>query len=1515
LEGGATTIKRLIISSLLLLLFFSYGKSIEAAQSADYTEKTPQVEYDWGLGGPNGLKDNFIAQFDQSQQLEKGDYFIQTLADDGVKVDVNDKTVIERLSYSYTSLVDRAVLTDTQKGPYDIQTTYREGIKSSIIFSHVVPFNNWLAYYYSNNTTSGTPKAAKIIPGNSEDTLSVDAGTTSPVPGKIPEEGYSAKFVTAKKIEAGDYILRVGADNGVQVYLDGKLVVDRFENARVKEEAVKVKVSNQTKGDQTHWIEVRYKHSSGSSNLNLLLQPYKEALDISPSDGWVGEIFSGSDFNGQSIILGGNEAISPLKNLDLNWGSGSPHPKIPNDHFSATFNRKWNIDSTDLYSIQVGADDKVRVYVDGELIIDSWKYVRGGNREAQIPLTKGVHDIKVEYYEHILNARIKVDIVKESADYIEKKPSLKHNWGAKGPLSNKYDHFTAKFDQSQYLNKGDYFVQTYADDGLIMDVDGKTVINRWNYSPQYVDRSLLTNISAGNHTITTLYSEGVKGAGIYSDIVPFGDWLAYYYGNEDFEGTPLTSKVIKGIGSSNNLKETNWQESPLPGVVPKDHFSATYSTAMKLSAGDYVLRTGADDGLQVYIDGKLVLDRFSPVGYREDDIKVHIEDNDNASDKEVHWIEVKYKDGVLSSRVDVELQPYTEIEDPSVSDGWVGEVFPSMDFTGTPVVLGGKSATNKIDELDFDWGRGSPSPFIEDDYYSTRFKKKVNITDPGYYVLNTWADDGVKVYVDGQRMIDSWGYQSDHLRQAGVNLSSGEHIIMVEHFDKILGSKIKFKLEKGKDHYTATEKSLSYNWGDFGPTVEVQPDNFTATIDQSQYLSGGDYFIQTMADDGVRVDFNDNRVIDRWNYSSDSIIDRALITGVSQGNQKITTNYRDGVKEALLYSDIVPFGDWVAYYYPNQTLAGSPIGSKVIEGHGGYDALRENNGNGSPIPNKVPEDDFSASYVSAKRITAGEYVVRAGADDGIQVLIDGKMVVDRFTNGGFREDAVKISITDRSNAGASEKDIHWIEVRYKEATQGSRVEFLLQPYNDVTNISKNDGWLAEFYRNENLSGPSVIMGGKAALEPLNNVDFQWGQGSPSPLLPADHFSAILKKKVDITEPGDYVFTLHADDGVRLYVDGKLKVESLDYVPGNKRQVTMELSAGVHDIEIQYFEGILGAQLKFELDKVSAASFIEVDLRKPSDITAQDIVDFFNRKSPDSLLKQYAQDFINVQNRTGVNAQYLVAHAIWETGWGKSTLTQYKRNFFGYGAYDSCPVTCAYYFPTGDDSIGYVAYQVKTDYLTSGGKYYNGPNLIGMNVRYATDQNWKNGIANLMQQIKPFDAQYYDRVDASEYQPPSPPSYKRDIPSGQPYPAHIFIDFPAGVTAVANDNVNYRTLPYTGASTLIGQLSKGSIVEVIGFNTDVHDDWYRVKVNGQSVWVHGDYLDIQNLIEVTDDNLRIRKGPSTNDEIITTVNSNTYLKRVLNKDGSPVEQDDWYQIYLPGSTSTGWLSKDYVRVVN
>ncbi len=337
----------------------------------------------------------------------------------------------------------------------------------------------------------------------------------------------------------------------------------------------------------------------------------------------------------------------------------------------------------------------------------------------------------------------------------------------------------------------------------------------------------------------------------------------------------------------------------------------------------------------------------------------------------------------------------------------------------------------------------------------------------------------------------------------------------------------------------------------------------------------------------------------------------------------------------------------------------------------------------------------------------------------------------------------------------------------------------------------------------------------------------------------------------------------------------------------------------------------------------------LDLRKPAKITATDIVNFFNLKSPNSPLKNFAQSFIDAQNKYGVNAQYLVAHAIWETGWGGSDLRNYKHNLYGYGAYDVCPFTCGYYFPTGPDSINKVAYQVRHDYLEESGDYYfsnYGPTLTGMNVKYASDQNWKNGIANLMATIKPYDFSYYSSVSVLANTGNIPPVYTRDIPAGQDYPVNTIIKFPSGITAkvVNSPTVNFRSLPYVSSSTLISSLSQNTVVTILGYNTDVYYNsassnyayrWYRVSVNGQNGWLYGDYLNIANLVQanVPSSSLLIRSSTSTVSlaNVLKSVSDGTYLTAVLSN-GNLVTDNGWYKVYLPNSISTGWVSGDYIK---
>lgn len=140
--------------------------------------------------------------------------------------------------------------------------------------------------------------------------------------------------------------------------------------------------------------------------------------------------------------------------------------------------------------------------------------------------------------------------------------------------------------------------------------------------------------------------------------------------------------------------------------------------------------------------------------------------------------------------------------------------------------------------------------------------------------------------------------------------------------------------------------------------------------------------------------------------------------------------------------------------------------------------------------------------------------------------------------------------------------------------------------------------------------------------------------------------------------------------------------------------------------------------------------LELDLKKPSGLTAGQI-NYFLKNCP---LAGLGQSFIDNEKNNQVNARYFCAHAIHESGWGRSRIAQDKNNLFGFGAYDRDPYNNAYSYSSKAACIDSVGRYIAKHYLTPGGQYYNGPTLPGMNVRYATDKLWAEKIARLMCQM-------------------------------------------------------------------------------------------------------------------------------------------------------------------------------------
>lgn len=166
------------------------------------------------------------------------------------------------------------------------------------------------------------------------------------------------------------------------------------------------------------------------------------------------------------------------------------------------------------------------------------------------------------------------------------------------------------------------------------------------------------------------------------------------------------------------------------------------------------------------------------------------------------------------------------------------------------------------------------------------------------------------------------------------------------------------------------------------------------------------------------------------------------------------------------------------------------------------------------------------------------------------------------------------------------------------------------------------------------------------------------------------------------------------------------------------------------LEIQQQEEInqKKQELEYFINQMSSINNVmKMDLTTVSGLTAEKA----DQVLEGTGLADLGKDFVEAEEEYGVNAVYLMAHAAWESGWGTSNISKLKNNLYGFQAYDNSPAKSATKFNSKGECIKAVAKYVSEHYLNENGDHYNGPHLKGMNIKYATDKNWAEGISEVM----------------------------------------------------------------------------------------------------------------------------------------------------------------------------------------
>jgi len=252
--------------------------------------------------------------------------------------------------------------------------------QGGIIVQHSDPY--WQATYWNNTSLSGTPVLER-----QESALDYDWGTGSPDPSVNADE-FSARWTRYIDVTPGTYRFTATCDDGLRLWVDGELLIDQWHD-----HAATTYTATKYLGAGHHLVEVQYYENRGFAVAKL-----SWALDTGIISAWHGEYYNNTTLSGSPALVRDDPEINFV------WGNASPAPSYVNaDVFSVRWTRTLSLGAGN-YRFYLTIDDGGRLYVNGHLLIESWKEQPATTYYGDIYLPGGSIEVQLEYYENFGDA-------------------------------------------------------------------------------------------------------------------------------------------------------------------------------------------------------------------------------------------------------------------------------------------------------------------------------------------------------------------------------------------------------------------------------------------------------------------------------------------------------------------------------------------------------------------------------------------------------------------------------------------------------------------------------------------------------------------------------------------------------------------------------------------------------------------------------------------------------------------------------------------------------------------------------------------------------------------------------------------------------------------------------------------------------------------------------------------------------------------------------------------------------
>jgi glucose/arabinose dehydrogenase len=250
---------------------------------------------------------------------------------------------------------------------------------------------------------------------------------------------------------------------------------------------------------------------------------------------------------------------------------------------------------------------------------------------------------------------------------------------------------------------------------------------------------------------------------------PTGQYNAEYFANRTLSGTATTTRCEPGP------LHYDWGTGGPDAGVGTDDFSVRWNGNFDFPAGEHTFTATSDDGVRVWVDDGLLID-----GWRDQGPTTYTATKALAAG--VHAVRIEYYEHGGGAVVHLDWALSSGGPPTCATGQYLAEYFDNKTLSGPP------TATRcEPSPIAYDWGNGNPVAGVGADDFSVRWTGDFDFP-AGEHTFTATSDDGIRVWVDGGPIIDSWQDQGPTTSSATTTLTAGTHAVKVEYYEHAGGA-------------------------------------------------------------------------------------------------------------------------------------------------------------------------------------------------------------------------------------------------------------------------------------------------------------------------------------------------------------------------------------------------------------------------------------------------------------------------------------------------------------------------------------------------------------------------------------------------------------------------------------------------------------------------------------------------------------------------------------------------------